>query len=191
MRASGNLATVLNLCLRDLMNNIYKGLAIVGLLTASSLVNANGWNLGGGYAQYMEDADEADISLGIIYASAGYTYESGSMSYMPELRIGTGVSDDSVTLYNVNVDVEIDSLVVASIRGQYNVTEDFGIFLQPSYGRLEATASAGGYSASEDEWDFGFGGGASFQITEAASFEAMYESFDGADVISAGVRVTF
>ncbi|WJG10497.1 outer membrane beta-barrel protein [Aliiglaciecola sp. LCG003] len=173
------------------MNKIFKGLAIASLLAASSMASANGWNFGGGYANYMEDGDGADISLGVIYATAGYTYESGSMTFMPSLRLGTGISDDNVSIYGVNVNVEIDSLVVASIRGQYNVTEDFGVFLQPSYGRLEATASAGGFSETADDWEFGFGGGATFKVSETTSIEAIYESFDEADVFSAGIRMTF
>jgi hypothetical protein len=168
------------------MNNYLKGLAIAGLLSTSSFASAE-WTLSGGYANYMEDDAGVDISVGAIYASAGYSYESGDMTFMPELRIGVGVGDDNVG----GVKVEIDTLIIGSIRGQYNVTESFGVFLQPSYGRLEATASANGFSATEDEWDFGFGGGATFKVSESASVEALYESFDGADVLSFGVRVKF
>jgi hypothetical protein len=34
-------------------------------------------------------------------------------------------------------------------------------------------------------------GGASFQISESASIEAMYEAFDEADILSVGFRMTF
>lgn len=169
------------------MKSSFKSLTIVSLLAASSFASAEGWNFGGGYANYMEDEAGLDISLGAIYASVGYKYDSGNVSFMPELRLGVGVGDDSIQ----GIDVEIDNLLVASIRGQYNVTESFGVFLQPSYGRLEVTASFDGASASADEWEFGFGGGASFQISESSSIEAMYEAFDGADVLSVGLRMSF
>jgi hypothetical protein len=169
------------------MKSTLKSLTIVSLLAASSLASAQGWSFGAGYANYMEDDAGIDITLGAIYASAGYTYESGNMSFMPEIRLGVGVSDDSIQ----GIDLEIDSLVIASIRGQYNVTDSFGVFLQPSYGRLEATASANGFSVTEDEWEFGFGGGASFQVSKSASIEALYEAFDEADVLSIAFRMSF
>jgi opacity protein-like surface antigen len=169
------------------MNSTLKSLTIVSLLAASSFVSAEGWNFGGGYANYMEDDAGLDISLDVIYASVGYTYDSGKVSFMPELRLGVGVGDDSIQ----GVNVEIDTLLIASIRGQYNVTESFGVFLQPSYGHLEATVNFNGVSVSEDEWEFGFGGGASFQISESASIEAMYEAFAEADILSVGFRMTF
>jgi opacity protein-like surface antigen len=177
----------LNIFIREIMNSTLKSLTIVSLLAASSFASAEGWSFSGGYANYMEDDAGVDISLGAIYASAGYTYNSGKMSFMPELRLGFGVSDDSIQ----GIDIEIDTLLIASIRGQYNVTENFGVFLQPSYGRLEATASSNGFSVTEDEWEFGFGGGASFQISESSSIEAVYEAFDEADVLSVGFRTTF
>ena len=169
------------------MKSTIKTLTAFTLLTAASLSNAQGWSFSGGYANYMEDDAGIDVSLGALYASAGYTYNSGNLSFMPEVRLGLGVTDDSIQ----GVDVEIDSLVIASIRGQYNVTDRFGVFLQPSYGRLEATASFNGSSVTEDEWEFGVGGGAAFQISESSSIEAYYEAFDEADVLSIAFRMDF
>jgi hypothetical protein len=132
------------------MNNILKGLTIAGLVTTSSVASAD-WTFSGGYANFSEDDSGLDISLGALYASAGYHFESDEFVFMPELRLGVGISDDNV----LGVNVEIDSFFAASIRGQYNVTESFGVFLQPSYGRLELTASADGQSFTDDDWEFG------------------------------------
>ena len=168
------------------MNNFLKGLAIAGLVTTSSIASAD-WSISGGYANFNEDDDGLDVSLGAIYASAGYHYESGNVMFMPEIRLGVGVSDDDI----FGVNVEIDSFFAASIRGQYNVTESFGVFLQPSYARLELTASGNGVSFTDDDWEFGFGGGATFKLSDAASIEAFYETYDGTDVISIGARFAF
>ena len=166
------------------MKNLMKCIFSAGLLTASTFASAQ-WTVGGGYANYSEDDGGLDISLGGVYGSAGYVYENGQISFMPEIRIGVGVADDTVS----GVNVEIDSFLALSLRGQYEVTKDFSVFLQPTYGRLEVTANFNGQSVSDDEWEFGFGGGAAFKVSNTTSIEAIYESFDGTDVLSLGVRI--
>ena len=91
----------------------------------------------------------------------------------------------------MGVDVEVDNFFAASVRAQYNVTESFGVFLQPSYGRLAVTARAGNVSVSDDEWEFGLGGGVSFKLSDAVALEAFYESFDESDVVSMALRYHF
>ena len=134
------------------MKNIMKCAITAGLIAVSSAASAQ-WTISGGYANYSEDDDGLDISLGGIYGSAGYLYKNGQVTFMPEIRIGVGVSDDKIG----QVNLEIDSFLALSIRGQYDVTKDFSVFAQPTYGRLEVSANAGGQSVSEDEWEFGFG----------------------------------
>ena len=168
------------------MKTLLKTLSFSLLIGASVSANAQ-WNVSGGYSSLNEDIEADDISLGAVYGSVGYTYDNDSLTFMPELRVGFGVGDDTV----YGVDIEVDSLIVASVRAQYNVNEKFGVFLQPSYGRLEATASAGGESVSEDDWEFGFGGGASFKVRDQVAIEALYEAFDEVDVLSLGVRYSY
>jgi opacity protein-like surface antigen len=168
------------------VKNIFKGIFAASLLTATSLASA-GWTVSGGYVNYNEDDEGIDISVDAVYASVGYEYESGNMVFMPEIRLGTGVGDDNV----MGVEVEIDSVFAASIRGQYNITEQFAVFLQPSYARIEATARFEGQSVTEDDWEFGFGGGAAFKVSKSFSIEAIYENYDNSDVVSIGARYTF
>ena len=186
IRSSCKVATFIIFSLRKCMNNNFRIVAISGLLAISSMASAQ-WNFGAGYANYSESDEGVEISVGALYASVGYEYVSDKITFMPELRIGTGVTDD--TVFDVNI--EIDSFIAASIRGQYNVNESFGVFLQPSYGRLAVTASANGQSFSDDNWEFGFGGGASIKVSDTTSIEAFYESYDASDVLSVAVRFTF
>jgi hypothetical protein len=171
------------------MNNISKitkGFFIAGLLAVSSLASAD-WTVSGGYSNYSEDDGADDISLNVIYAGVGYEFQSGNVTFMPELRYGVGVGDDK--LYGVTV--EVDSFFSASIRGQYNVTDTFAVFLQPAYSRLEVTASVSNRSFTEDEWEFGIGGGAAFVLSEKFQLEALYENYDGSNVFSFGGRYKF
>lgn len=166
--------------------NVVKGVLGICLLTLAPLANAD-WTASGGYIDLRQEGEGLDISLGAIYASVGYEIKSDSIVIVPELRLGRGITDDTV----LGVNVEVDSFFAASIRGQYNVTDSFSVFLQPSYARLEATVSGGGQSITEDDWEFGFGGGASFKMSESFSLEAIYESFDGSDFVSFGARYSF
>ena len=168
------------------MKTALKTLSLSLLLSASMTANA-GWTVSGGYGSFNQDIDTTDVTLAAVYASVGYAYESGDVTFMPELRAGVGVEDDM--LYGVNV--ELDNLVVASVRAQYNINDSFGVFIQPSYGRLESTARLGGQSVSDDAWETGLGGGALFSVGANTSIEAVYESFDGTDVLSVGFRYSF
>ncbi len=168
------------------MKILFKAFSCSLLLGASMAANAD-WSGSFGYASVSEDIESTDISVGIAYGSIGYSYDNGDFTITPELRLGTGIRDD----YVEGVNVEVDSFVAASVRGQYNVHESFGLFVQPSYARLEATARIGSRSASASEWEFGLGGGASLKISEGAYVEALYESFDASDVLSVGVRINF
>jgi len=176
------------------MDNLLKGLAIAGLITASSLASAQ-WSVGGGYNNINAEDDFLDISLSAAYINFGYTYGEDAFTFTPDLRVGFAISDDTVRFQGVDVDVELDNYIVTSIRAQYNVTDSFAVFLQPSYGRFEltASASANGFSASEsdDSWEFGFGGGATFSVTDNLNIEAFYEDFDGVDSLSVGLRYNF
>jgi hypothetical protein len=46
-------------------------------------------------------------------------------------------------------------------------------------------------SAKEDDWEFGFGGGVGFIPSDSVMLEAIFEDFDGTNVISAGLRYSF
>lgn len=171
------------------MNNISKvtkGFFIAGLLTVSSLASAD-WTISGGYSNYGEDDGGDDISLGVIYAGVGYEFQSENLTFMPELRYGKGVGDDKIS----GVTLEVDSFFSVSVRGQYKVTDTFAVFLQPAYSRLEATASVSNLSYTEDEWEFGIGGGAAFTLSEKFQLEALYENYDGSNVFSFGGRYKF
>lgn len=159
----------------------------------SSLAN---WVGGVSYINLSEEDDGLEISLGGISGSLGYKIDSDNNFYfMPEVRIGTGISDDSVSILGVDVDVEMDSFIALSVRGQYELDNGVYLFAAPSYANVELTAKASleGQSASEteDSWEFGIGGGLGYKFNESTSAEFMYEQWDGVDVLSFGVKFDF
>jgi opacity protein-like surface antigen len=168
------------------MHNNFKVLLGVGLIAASSFASA-AWTTSGGYASISDSDDGIDLKLGAVYVSAGYEFLSTDFTIMPELRLGVGVTDDTV----LGVNVEVDSFIAFSVRGTLNLTNNVGLFLQPTYTRLDLTANAMGQSESADDSELGFGGGASYKLSDMASIEAAYEVIDGTDVISFGYRYHF
>lgn len=167
-------------------------IALVALslpLTAS----ANNWSVGGGYLNLSSDSQSIDISLGSLYGSVAYTYQTDhkKLSIVPELKLGTGISDDSVRLYSTKVDVELERFVNFSVKVQYDVTDQVFVFVMPSYANAKIEASAGGLSESDSEWDFGVGTGIGYQFNAQTDVALSYEKFDDTDVISAGFSYSF
>lgn len=175
---------------------MFKKTALAILIAGSSFSSFANWVGGVSYINLSDENDGLEISLGGISGSLGYKIDSDNNFYfMPEVRIGTGISDDSVTMFGVDVDVEMDSFIALSVRGQYELNNGVYLFAAPSYANVELTASAsqGGQSASvtEDSWEFGFGGGVGYKFNESTSAEFMYEQYDGVDVLSFGVKFDF
>ncbi len=173
-----------------------KSLIALSLLTLPLTASAN-WSAGAGYANLSDD----DLSLGMVYGAVAYEFaaEGSKFSFMPEFRLGTGISDDEVNLaddeYSIpelmNVKVEVDRFIALSVRGQYNHDSGFYAYVMPSYANLDVKVSYLNDSISEDEWELGFGAGFGKKFNDKVSVEASYETYDGTDVFTVGVKYAF
>ncbi|MBA6391544.1 outer membrane beta-barrel protein [Colwellia sp. BRX10-3] len=161
-----------------------KSLIVLSLLALPLTASAN-WSAGAGYANLSDD----DLSLGVIYGAVAYEFakEGSKFSLVPELRLGTGISDDKMG----GVKVEIERFTALSVRGQYNYDNGFYAYVMPSYANLDVKASFNGASYSDDDWEFGFGAGVGKKLNENTSVEASFESYDGTDVITVGFKYAF
>ncbi len=165
-----------------------KSLVALSFLTLPLTASAD-WLAGGGYANFSAENDGTDVSLGTIFGSVGYEFmaEGSEFSFMPELRLGTGVSDDTIG----SVKIEIERFTAFSIRGQYNYDNGVYLYVMPSYANLDVKASYNGHSDSDDDWEFGFGGGVGKKMNENMSIEASFESYDETDVFTVGFKYAF
>ena len=164
--------------------------------TAAESAPSTNWVGGISYINLSDEDDGLDISLGGIVGSLGYKIKSGDNFYLiPEVRIGIGISDDSVTYLGVDVDVELDSFLALSLRGQIELSNGVYLFAAPTYANAEFTASVSqgnlSASATEDSWEFGLGGGVGYSLSATTSAEFIYEQFDGTDVVSFGLKFNF
>ena len=136
------------------------------------------------------------MSLNGIVGSLGYKIESGdNFSLIPLVRIGFGVGSDTLTANSkgklVDVDVELDSFLALSLRGQYQLDNGVYLFATPTYSNSQFTASSRGYSETDDEWEFGVGGGIGYNFGATTSAEFSYEQYDGIDAITLGLKFDF
>ncbi|WP_395338262.1 outer membrane beta-barrel protein [Ningiella sp. W23] len=164
---------------------------VCSLLLAGLSVNTAmaQWTVAGGYTNISEDETGLDLSLSMASVGVGYTFEteSGSWSFMPELRAGVGIGDDTVR----DVSVEVNRFLAVSLRANAHLSDTITLFAQPSYANLDLEASAFRQSFSESDTSFGIGAGINAQVSETLSIEAMYENFDDTDFIGASIRVTY
>jgi len=161
-----------------------KSLIALSLLALPFTASAN-WSAGAGYANLSDDS----LDLGVVYGALSYeVVEEGSkFSLIPELRLGTGISDDKMD----GVKLEVERFTALSVRGQYNYDNGFYAYVMPSYANLDLKASFRGTSVSDDEWEFGFGAGVGKKLNEKISVEASFENYDGTDVLSVGFKYAF
>lgn len=170
------------------MNKLLHILIAVGTITLSSVASAN-WTASAGYADFQFRG------LSMVYGSAGYKYDIADFTFMPELRIGLGASDADnfigTGIVGLADDLAIDSFISASIRGQYNFNDSFGIFLQPSYSRIEQSAAVNNINLSDTRKEFDTGIGATYSFSENVSVEVRVESAFNYDIASIGLRYSF
>lgn len=168
---------------------MFKKAILAAAILGTSLSASANWELGVGYGNISDSEDGVDLSLGGLMVSAGYQYNvSDSVTLTPQVRYGIGIQDDEIS----GIDIELDNFYALSLKASTSLGEKAYAYVVPSYGKLELTGSAGGYSISADsDWEFGFGAGVGYSLSENASIEVSYESFDGSDVIGLGAQFTF
>jgi len=173
---------------------------MLGILLASSSMavmasddGAQGnWVGGIAYSNLSNGDGDLKLSLGALIGSLGYKFQSsGSFHIMPEVRIGFGITDDTVSFF----EVELDSFMAFSVRGQFDLDSGVYLFAAPTYANAKFTESVSqvdlSYSTTFDSWEFGLGLGAGYNFNPSTSAEVSYEQFDGTDVITFGAKFNF
>jgi len=159
------------------------------LLSLTLTASASNWQVGGGFGTLSENADDEDVSLNIIYGSVAYKIQKDDSNFffVPELRLGKGIGDDSIS----DVTVDVERFIALSVRGQYEYGNGAYAYVVPSYANLKGKVTYKGKSASDDNWEFGFGAGIGYRLNEKVSVEASFEKYDDIDLLSASFKYTF
>jgi|SRR5690554_679268 len=185
------------------MGKIILAGSFVALMAAPVFASAQG-NVQQAYAgvnyafvTYEEEGLSEDIDLGALVAKVGTKVNP---YFAAELRAGFGVADESASVGNVSVKVEIDYLVGGyGVLGIPNETPIYPyVVLGFTKGELTASAKGPGGSAtvSASESDISYGVGANFDLSSNVQMNAEYMNYidkDGAEIsgISVGASYLF
>lgn len=176
-----------------------KKLIAVTLLTsaaAMTAVTASANSAGDGYvgalaSHYVYDVDGAQGDLN----PTGLTIRGGyflSDFIAVEGRLGTGLSDDTIS--GTNVDVELDQLVGVYATGYLPVNDVFSFYGLLGFTYAEATASNRFASASDDDDGFSYGAGVQLNFTPQISGQLEYVSYlskSDYDLSAGSVGITY
>jgi hypothetical protein len=174
--------------------------AVLAILIATSAFTTvaladereGGWVAGTGYTSFSESEYNVDISLSALWGSLGYQIKATDNFYLtPEVKIGMGIGSDTIMVDSTSVDVELDSYLAASLRGEYDFQNGAYLFVAPTYAKGDFNVNVGSDFAESSSWEFGAGIGAGYNFSPEKKVEVAYESFDGTDMISLAVKFDF
>ncbi len=159
-------------------------------LLATTGITYGQLSVGLGYTNLNQDISGTDFDFGILYGSLGYEFApiaDSNFSLLPELKVGTGVNDDSFG----SVDLSAELYLSFALRGQFTF-DQFYVYVAPTVSYIDAEASISGLgSVSDDNTEFGVGFGAGYHFSENVAGEASVEIFDDATFVGAALRFSF
>lgn len=144
--------------------------------------------------------DYRDVELGAVVGSVGYRFQGDNgWSFQPDVRAGTGVIDDTTPLFSMSAaaavptDIDLEYLLGAEARVQYQPGEGIYFFAQPTLTQIEIDAGnvTGSSLLSDTEWEFGADIGAGFLFDARFGVEGSVGLIDGESVFDAGLRLYF
>jgi len=167
---------------------------IVVMAAASANAQRAGLYVGADLAQlqYQESGFETAKPLAIGFA-AGNRFNP---NFAAEVRIGTGVSDDTINVNGVDVKASIDNYAGIYAKGilPLNYLVELYGLVGYTHGRIEAQAF--GQRQITSDTDFSYGLGAAFEIAYNMSIDIEWARlFEGStyetDAIKLGLRFSF
>ena len=148
------------------------------------------------FLNYSEEVDNLDLDITLLRGTLGYKYSfNKNLSILPEVFFGSGIDDDTVRVFGVDIENEIDSFYGFSFKAMYEFDEGLYGYVGPTYAKLDATASTNvgnsvRLTSSGSDSDWGFLGGLGYNFNEKWGAEFTYSDF-GDDVTVAGVGLRF
>ncbi len=172
-----------------------KSLLAIILASCSTSAMAD-WGAGLHYVSFINNGDGPDVSYEGAQISLNYIYDAGEgLSIIPQARLVAGLDTEDIVILNRVVKTELDSAYGLAVKGVYELDNGLVLFAEPTYMRLDVTASTtiadADFSLSSDTWKFGIGVGAGYRFNDQWSFDASYNHSDDINITSLGIRFDF
>ena len=144
-------------------------------------------------SQLDDDASGFDRNLKMAEINLGYTHNIGKSRFYltPQLRLGTGISDNDFTRGEQPYTLELDSYVGASLRLSVDFSDKFSVMIQPTYAKADTTLTGPQGEIGRGDWEFGYGAGIEYRPTPAWQWELLGETYDEQTLYSVGLRYVF
>ena len=170
-----------------------KTLLPLALITSVALSN---WEAGIGIGTYSEDlgiAGVSDPSITIGSLSIAYRQQlEDGWTISPILRLGQGLSEDTLTVSGTDYDLEIDRFHTIGAELEKEFTPKFSGIFSINYGSRKVTIKdPSGLEVSDSDTEFGIGIGARYLFTEEITGKVTLEKFDEATVFLASLNYSF
>lgn len=132
-------------------------------------------------------SDSADLVA--LYGRLGTEFTE---NFSAEIRVGTGIDDDTVNVLGTPVKLELNHFYGAYLRGTLPVTDTFYPYAVVGFTRAELEAKASGVSDSDSGSDVSFGLGADIRLTSNTDLNLEYMNYyDKDDLAIDGFSVGF
>lgn len=172
-----------------MMKKTVMALGLAGLMSTPVHAQSNYGGINAAFLDYTEDGVSGEASLKAVYGRLGTEFNE---HFGGEIRLGVGISDDTVRLGPARVDVELEHIYGAYLRGGFQVAS-FHPYAILGYTRGKMAASAAGFSDSETESDASFGIGVDFALQHNLMINAEYMNYldkSGAEIDGIAIGLT-
>lgn len=168
----------------------YKFAAIAMGFALATSAHAEGLYAGASYAQAKVDMSGfGDVKPSVLFAKIGTEINK---NFAIEGRIGTGVSDDTVSVMGAPVKVEVDQYYGIYAKGILPVGDSVSIYGLIGETHAKITASALGTSVSDSQNSGSYGVGLDFAVAKDVSLNLEWARlFKDTDALSVGVTFKF
>lgn len=160
------------------------------LLSAAPVFAADGAYFGVSYTTLeYEEAGFGAVNPTAIQVAIGTPL---STNFALEGRLGFGASSDSLNYLGTEIELEVDTVVGAYLKGIAPLAERFAVYglLGITHGEITASVPSLGVSVSDDDTDVSYGVGATLGFSERASaFVEWANLLDGSNFEASGLSL--
>ena len=174
------------------MRNLVVAATIAITASFSGFTQAQEAYVGFSFSQvdYFDTVDTYDLNAGVWRLGTNF-----NENFSGEIRAGFGVSEDAVNLGTLDVNVGLDRVYGAYLRGGIPVFDSFFPYVVVGYTRGKISVSAPGFpSVSTTESDTSFGLGLDFDVSESITVNAEYMNYfdkDEAEIDAFSLGIIF